>query len=137
MLPAGQLTCLQACTWTITCFSDGCAAQLVLVCICMGKGRVRDSLWQEHGAIPRCCAGKGREVLALPAPQPTQRISALPYSTPLHRLLADTQLPSQLLTPFQACFHLHAHETCSQHTWIAATCTGRMQWLIGLLLEGL
>ena len=40
-------------------------------------------------------------MLALPAPQPTQRISALPYSTPLHKLRADTLLPSQLLTPFQ------------------------------------
>ena len=46
-------------------------------------------------------AGRGREVLALPPPQPTQRISALPFSTPLHKLKSDTMLPTQLLTPFQ------------------------------------
>ena len=50
-------------------------------------------------------AGRGRQVLALPPPKPTQRISLLPHSTPLHKLKADNMLPLQLLTPFQVPIH--------------------------------
>lgn len=46
-------------------------------------------------------AGRGREMLALPPPEPTQRITLFPHSTPLHKLQADTLLPLQLLSPFQ------------------------------------
>lgn len=47
-------------------------------------------------------AGKGREVLALQAPVPDQRITYHPYSAPLHRIKNENMLPVQLLTPFQA-----------------------------------
>ena len=47
-------------------------------------------------------AGKGRQTLALPPPEPTQRVTYHPYSAPLHRIKTDNMLPMQLLTPFQA-----------------------------------
>lgn len=46
--------------------------------------------------------GKGREILALQAPVPDQRITYHPYSAPLHRIKNENMLPVQLLTPFQA-----------------------------------
>ena len=48
------------------------------------------------------CAGKGKEVRLLTAPQPTQRITYHPHSTPLHRIRTENMLPTELLTPFQA-----------------------------------
>ena len=48
-----------------------------------------------------CFTGKGRETLALPPPEPTQRVTYHPYSAPLHRIKTDNMLPMQLLTPFQ------------------------------------
>jgi len=46
-------------------------------------------------------AGKGKERRLLTAPEPTQRITYHPHSTPLHKIKTDNMLPSQLLTPFQ------------------------------------
>ncbi len=48
--------------------------------------------------------GKGREMRALPAPEPTQRITAHPHSAPLYKIRTDDMLPLQLLTPQQARF---------------------------------
>ena len=50
----------------------------------------------------RGATGKGRETRALPAPEPTQRITSHPFATPLHRIRTENMLPSKLLTPFQA-----------------------------------
>ena len=47
-------------------------------------------------------AGRGRQMRALPAPEPTQRITAHPHSAPLHKIRTDDMLPLQLLTPHQA-----------------------------------
>ena len=58
-----------------------------------------------------CHAGKGRQTLALPPPEPTQRVTYHPYSAPLHRIKTDNMLPMQLLTPFQARLPVNA----SQH----------------------
>ena len=41
------------------------------------------------------------EMRALPAPEPTRRITAHPHSAPLHRIRTDDMLPLQLLTPHQ------------------------------------
>ncbi len=41
---------------------------------------------------------------ALPAPEPTQRITAHPHSAPLYKIRTDDMLPLQLLTPQQARF---------------------------------
>ena len=48
-------------------------------------------------------SGKGKEVRLLGAPQPVERITYHAHSAPLHRIKTDNMLPSQLLTPFQAC----------------------------------
>ena len=45
--------------------------------------------------------GKGREILALPNAEPTQRITYHPHSAPLHKIKTDNMLPNKLLTPFQ------------------------------------
>ncbi len=63
------------------------------------------SQWTAYALSPRCVAshaGKGRQTLALPPPEPTQRVTYHPYSAPLHRIKTDNMLPMQLLTPFQA-----------------------------------
>ena len=39
---------------------------------------------------------------ALPAPEPTRRITTHPHSAPLHRIRTGDMLPLQLLTPTQA-----------------------------------
>ena len=38
---------------------------------------------------------------ALPAPEPTKRITSHPFATPLHRIRTENMLPSKLLTSFQ------------------------------------
>ena len=38
---------------------------------------------------------------ALPAPEPTRRITTHPHSAPLHKIRTDDMLPLQLLTPTQ------------------------------------
>ena len=39
---------------------------------------------------------------ALPAPEPTRRITTHPHSAPLHKIRTGDMLPLQLLTPTQA-----------------------------------
>lgn len=63
------------------------------------------------------CAGKGREMRALPAPEPTRRITTHPHSAPLHKIRTDDMLPLQLLD---------AHPGAPAHTFIgqgALTCS--------------
>ncbi|KAK9836334.1 hypothetical protein WJX81_006453 [Elliptochloris bilobata] len=55
-----------------------------------------------QGIVRDLVEGRGRETRALPAPEPTRRITAHPHSAPLHKIRTDDMLPLQLLTPTQA-----------------------------------
>ena len=44
---------------------------------------------------------------ALPAPEPTRRITTHAHSAPLHKIRTDDMLPLQLLTPTQARARMH------------------------------
>jgi hypothetical protein len=84
-----------------------CEAGLQVPCHVSARSPARALHRQGQESLPsagRCCgnAGKGKETLKLPAPEPTQRITYHAYSAPLHKIKTENMLPLQLLTPFQA-----------------------------------
>lgn len=89
-----------------------------------------DLQWRDfHHAAPNestldWYAGKGKEILALPNTQPTQRITYHAHSAPLHKIRTDDMLPNQLLTPFQVSMCCPQRSPCMlmvPHRFIIAT----------------
>lgn len=69
-----------------------------------------------QGVLEDLVHGKGHERRAITYPMQSQRITYHPYSAPLHRIRAEDQLPTKLLTPFQAENDYHVKDTYNYMT---------------------